>query len=421
MNLFDPKLPVRWKSTLGQWIPSWYRGRPVGSRHVFRRTADIGPSASSWVYTMIDRLVTGARQVPWVAFKQGGESVGTGTKSVVKHRSWVPDPDSDVAKVVESPNDHWSRSDLIGFAVASLSELGESLQKAVFVRNDSLLYELWPMDVRGAKPVPPRDGDGWIEAWKIGEGPDAETIPFEEAVFAKRMPNVHDPMRGLSPLRAIRSSVELDLSHLRHNRAAVDNGATPGLIFNDPIAKSPLQIEANKQRIKTWFSGPANAREPLVLAGEAQAQPYTMTPSEMDWIDSRKFTLAEIAAAFGFLVEMFSPDAAKYSNLEQAVAYYWYHGIIPVLDILRDAFAMRLYTRDALQTQWLTFDLSGVNALRHDLEARSKIFATLVQNGTPPQIAAEILELNLSDLPEGAFFKGKWVSVAEILASRVEE
>src|SRR5690606_7722346 len=83
-----------------------------------------------------------------------------------------------------------------------------------------------------------------------------------------------------------------------------------------------------------------NARGLWLAMGPGSAQALSMTPAEMDWLESRKFSVAEIAAVHGVTVVLLSAERTTYNNMITARRIFWEDTVIPLLDDLAEAINM---------------------------------------------------------------------------------
>lgn len=104
------------------------------------------------------------------------------------------------------------------------------------------------------------------------------------------------------------------------------------------------------------FSGAENAGKPLLLEGGLEWKEMSLSPSDMDFLNSKHSCARDIALAFGVPSQLLGiPGDNTYSNLSEAKLSLWEETIIPMVD----------NTIDSLN-KWLAPMFSNEIALYYD-------------------------------------------------------
>lgn len=379
------------KSTGAQFVSAGQMGRPLRDRSwSLENAVASGYEACTWVYACGEILAKHVRSLHFRVFKTDS----AGDQKVI--------PGHDREHLIESPNKHMTRSELLHGAVIRMCLAGEDFWKIVTVGGSKRIpAELWPMHGDQVDPVP--DESEWLARYDVRKKgrPKAESIE-PELVAHPKLPHPTKPYRGMPPLRALAKVVDMDTRQVDWNRHLVDNDMAPSGFFYDPNIHNATQRKQAQAEVKAHFSGPLHAREPLVLSGGAKWVPLGITPRELDWIASRKFIVGEICTGMGLLTSRFVLDAQTYDNLATAVRYEWENGALPIAFLIADALTLRLLTREErAQGYSIRPDTSSVAVLKEDIHKAAETFERLVRNLVPPQTAASIVNLAVGDLPEG--------------------
>jgi HK97 family phage portal protein len=171
----------------------------------------------------------------------------------------------------------------------------------------------WPSQVELVSPdvVTVARTDTGI-AYQIG-GTD---YPRED-VFHVRAFTVPGNLVGLSPVEYARQSIGLGLAAESFGARFFGDNATPSGVL---ISKGPLTAE-NAQTLKArWRAAHQGRRELAVLTGDVEFKPITITPNESQFVETQRFTVAQIARLFGVPPEMIGGEAGgslTYANVEQ--------------------------------------------------------------------------------------------------------
>ena len=95
-----------------------------------------------------------------------------------------------------------------------------------------------------------------------------------------------------------------------------------------------------------------NAHTPWVLGAGANWQQMSLSPAEMDFINSRKFTREEICTIFQVPPPMIGiQDRMTYNNIETARKIFWMDTVTPLLEDIKDCFNLSL-TPEFVRSPW---------------------------------------------------------------------
>lgn len=341
--------------------------------------------ACSWVYACVSRIAQALSSVPWRVYVRRSRT-----------DDWEPAVDHPFERLLEYPNPRQSRKALLNFQGLQLLLRGNALFHYVAGEGGEA-PELWPLNPSKIKPV--ADDSEYLYGYQEQDG-QRRTLLAREVAHAQ-LPDPSNPLWGMPPLKSIAEIVANDLDSVAWNRATLKNLAVPPGAFVVPEIQTDEQLKEARNRIKERYSSPENAREPLILAGGATWLSLGQNAVEMDWLESRKFTVNEIASAYNLLPAMFSPDAATYSNLETAVKWMWRNPVSQALDAFEEAFNLLLVKPTDRSSLWIHYDLSAVLALRDDLTDRAGALAQYVSSGVPVNTAAQILDLPIPSVEGG--------------------
>jgi HK97 family phage portal protein len=346
-----------------------------------------GFKASVWVYRCVRKLMDAAAAAPMVAYVKGA-------------KGWKPDHDHEMTALLEHPNPHMTRAQLVETMTAQMQLGGNTVLWKNLVRNGTKLQELWPFDVRYLKPIPVEQR--WIGAYEYTIDGVARRIPAEECAHALFV-HPGEPFWGISPLQAAAKVVDTDVEAVGWNKTSFQNRAVPAgvLTMAQPISED--QREEIVERLKDHFVGAANARRPAVLGNGTTYQAIGLTPVEMDFIESRKWGVQEIAAAFGVPLPVLGIlSDATFANYEIARRIFWEDTVAPFLKSLADALGRSLVPHFGdPRTLAVGFDLTDIAALRDDYGKKVDQLEKLVRSGVPINAAIEKLEMDLKPVEGG--------------------
>ena len=185
--------------------------------------------------------------------------------------------------------------------------------------------------------------------------------------------------KGMSPVEAARQTIGLGMSAQEYAARFYSNGAAVSGVLETDQSLDEGQARAVAKQFSRRHSGASKAHLPLVLEGGLTWKPTGLTNEQAQFLESRKFTAAQIAAEM-FLIdpsEMGYPvegASLTYANLEQRNARKVQVTFLPWITRL-EAFLTTLTPRG----QYVKLNVNGL--LRGDMKTRYDSYAVGISNG----------------------------------------
>ncbi len=158
-----------------------------------------------------------------------------------------------------------------------------------------------------------------------------------QILHIKNFNPLHD-WYGLSSIEAAAYSIDQHNQAAAWNQALLQNGARPSgaVVVNNRDGNNTLSEEQYcrlKHMIDDKFSGPHNAGKPLLLEGGLEWKDMSLSPKDMDFIESKNSAARDIALAFGVPPQLLGiPGDNTYSNLKEARIALWEQTVIPMVE-----------------------------------------------------------------------------------------
>jgi len=201
------------------------------------------------------------------------------------------------------------------------------------------IRELYVLRPDRMKVVP--GPDGWPEAYDYTLSGRSVRLAGEAAPGIARVLHLrlfhpdHDHY-GLSPLEAAATAIDLHNTAARWNKALLDNSARPSgaLVYTSRDGNlSAEQYERLKAELESGFQGAANAGRPLLLEGGLDWKSMSLTPKDLDFIESRHAAAREIALALGVPPMLLGiPGDNTYANMAEAQRMFWRQTVLPLVN-----------------------------------------------------------------------------------------
>lgn len=268
------------------------------------------------------------------------------------------------------------------------------------------ILEMVPLVPKGIDPVP--DPERWVAKYLYQGPPRREWEP--EEILHVMLPDPGNPFWGMSPLKAAGSVIGMDLEAVRWNATSMANRAIADGVFSFEKALTAEQYEEQKDQLWEQHQGPENAHEPWVLGGGAKWQEMSRSPVEMDFNETRMRTREEILSSLGIPPVMAGFfENATLANAEASRRLFWEDTTIPTyVERINAALNSGVVPHfgDARRLR-VSYDISGIPALREDLGKKINLLRVATASGTPYNQAIDELELDLEpiehwgDLPFG--------------------
>lgn len=249
---------------------------------------------------------------------------------------------------------------------------------------DGRVRALWPLNPRRVSPWRDPNGKLWyVVSEGRPEGGDAYLEPRD--LFIVRNVHTIDGINGLGLVGYAMQTLGISLGADKFANSLFANGGMPSGVLTHP---GRLNDEAAKRLMESWKEnhGGRKAGGTALLEEGVKYEPITHSPDVMQFLESRKFSVSEIARFLGIPpTKLFDSDAAKYNNIE--------HANLEVATDTLDTWARNLESEADMKLlagrkggRRTELDLYAV--FRGDMETRGTYFQKMMQAGamTPNEI-----------------------------------
>jgi HK97 family phage portal protein len=359
--------------------PEW---RDWSTQHAFRE----GYRASTWVYDAIEIRRRAVASVPWHVEVRNGDD-------------WERAPDHPLAQLLSSPNPDFSQRQMIGRLVQWLDLGGNVYWLKVRGGRRRAPVEMWPVMPDAMRVIPGGSSSGRMVAGYRYEWDNVRTDFPAEDVTHFTYPNPGDFYYGMSPLRAAGMAVDIDTEAERFQKVSLQNRGIPDGVFTlGGEAVGREEWEQARQQVREQYQTKDSFRAPWVVA-HAKWEQMSLSPADLDYIESRGFTRVEILSAFSVpppLVGIY--DDATLANIESARRIFWLEGIVPLLEEIRDQMTQALVPEfGSVNDLRIVYDTSNVEALREKFDEKVKSAQALWAMGVPFNEINQRLELGFDE------------------------
>lgn len=289
----------------------------------------------------------------------GGQRRKRALASIQEGDELIPCPADDrMVKVLRKPNP-FDTSWTFAYRLAMWFRLAGGCYIRIVPGNDGDPAELWPIPPNWLRAMggPGKIIDAWecrpilsgvrdenAYGWMIGAG-GRETIPADE-IIQIGYPHPQHIFDFYSPLEAGAAWVDCSNNIGRARVAQFQNNSYPGVVIEiNPELEDPDddEMERIKSKFKNATAGVMNRGEPIVLTQGMVVKPWSLTPVEMDFVNSdNQMRDAQLALhrTGGSIVGM--AEQTTFASMLASRAH-WYQGLIrPTCVFLGSIYTERL-------------------------------------------------------------------------------
>jgi HK97 family phage portal protein len=292
---------------------------------------------TSWVYAAVNAIAQEvAKQRPLV-FLNTGQAAHEQTPLPHTHP---------LCELLDNPNPWLTAWELWYLTVVNLELTGNCFWYIATDQNTGAPAELWIVPTPWVKVLP--DKSQYVRGYEVNApGARAELFRPDEFIHLK-YPNPLDPHRGLSPMQANALTVDANTELMKSRYQTFLAGPRPGLVLHTDQVLTDITLGRLEQKLESKYSGRGNWHRPMVLEQGLKASPWTLSPAEMDFLNSAKMTRDEILAVFRVPAPItgLAESTGLGSNIWQGARTMFCEGTVqPKLELLSQALSRDLARR----------------------------------------------------------------------------
>lgn len=237
----------------------------------------------------------------------------------------------------------------------------------------------------------------------------------DEVVHIKGMPG-HDPKRGVSVLTFARQATEIARTADLETLDRFENGGTVrGIVSNGDLTRGFGEYQDAELRkaavdLDTRFR---TGERIVALPREVAWHQLSMSSADMQFLESRKFTVREICRFFRVHPSfVFDDTSNNYKSAEMANVAFLSNTLNPILRRIENELQRKLYGRGLSGRRRIQFDRAGLYAC--DLDSKVRYLSQMIgaglctvnecrrQENRPPVEGGDtvLVSANLRGLPE---------------------
>lgn len=239
--------------------------------------------------------------------------------------------------------------------------------------------------------------------------PDNKIAPLS----TKDMHHIRGPLPtgyvGRSMISLAREAIGLGLAAEHFGAHLYANGVKPTGVLEHPGKIGAPATETLRSQFAEKYSGISNGGKPLLLEEGMKWTSMSITPSDAEFIDSRKFQRTEIAGVFRVPAHLVNDlEKATFSNIEHSTLDFIIHSLRPWLVRWEQAINRDLLLPSERGEYFAEFMLDAI--LRGDTTTRYNAYGSAIQNKWMNANEVRIKE-NLNPVEGGDAFENPAIQV----------
>lgn len=223
--------------------------------------------------------------------------------------------------------------------------------------------------------------DNWDLVYTVnfGDGRGQREVPAADMIHVRF--RAKDGYRGISPIGWARESIGLALATEKHGARLFANNARPGVILETPKQLSPEAAKRFKEDWQAAFTG-ENAHKTAVLEEGMTAKPLSMTSEDAQFLETRRFQIAEIARFYRVPPHMLGETEKSTSwgtGIESMTAEFVRFTLQPWIERWDQALTRDLLTEDEQDIYTIEHLVDGME--RGDIKSRYAAYNIGIMSG----------------------------------------
>lgn len=203
----------------------------------------------------------------------------------------------------------------------------------------------------------------------------------EEVIYFRSL-NPDNPLSGMGPMTPATLPTQSATKAGEYNSAFYQNAARPDFIL---LSDEPLPQNIIDQFYANWekrFTGIANAHRPAIASQIREAVAMGITHVDMDFLNSLKWSLEEVARAFEIPKTMLGDlERATFTNFVSSERIFWRGTVVPRLEYIQQELNNQFLPKIGFPDLYFNFDLSTVEALNDNSHEAAERDALLLDQG----------------------------------------
>lgn len=268
---------------------------------------------------------------------------------------------------------------------------------AAYIERDALgrVTALYPLQTAGYQYMRDRDtGQSWY-AFTV----DGMTRKFQPGDLLLCFFETYDGKHGRGMLDLARETVATDRAAQKYLRKFYAGGGALSGVLEISTDATPQTREKVRKAFQSYASDMDSVYKMAVVDKGMKYTPIGISQSDAQFIESRGFSVAEVARFTGIPEFMLQSGKQSYNSNEQQQLVFVTNALVPHVTMWEQEWAYKLFTDAELRDGcYMRFNVSAL--MRGDDATRSKFYQTMVYSGIYNLDECRALE-EMNPMPDG--------------------
>lgn len=268
---------------------------------------------------------------------------------------------------------------------------------AAYIERDALgrVTGLYPLQTAGYQYMRDRDtGQSWY-AFTV----DDMTRKFQPGDLLLCFFETYDGKHGRGMLDLARETVATDRAAQKYLRKFYAGGGALSGVLEIESDATPQTREKVRKAFQSYASDMDSVYKMAVVDKGMKYTPIGISQSDAQFIESRGFSVAEVARFTGIPEFMLQSGNQSYNSNEQQQLVFVTNALVPHVTMWEQEWAYKLFTDSELRDGcYMRFNVSAL--MRGDDATRSKFYQTMVYSGIYNLDECRALE-EMNPMPDG--------------------
>lgn len=292
-------------------------------------------------------------------------------------------PDHPVAKLIETrPNPYMTPFQFKQTMEAHRQLYGNAYAEIQY-SNSGYPKALWILNPTVTSIVMEKNRDGNLKKYWIKTIlPNGKTVclPYENVLHLKGLST--NGLTGKSPIEVARETIGIQIAGQKFTGQFYANGTMTSGVLKVPQSLKPEAKTVIRQEWERFNNGLENSHRVAILDAGLDYQSLGIKQSEAQYIETQKFSIAEIARIFNVPPHMLAElERATFSNIEQQSLEFIRDTLSPLLISWEQELQYQLFLEDDVFNKKYYFKFNINSLLRGDSQARAAYYEKMINLG----------------------------------------
>lgn len=227
-----------------------------------------------------------------------------------------------------------------------------------------------------------------------------------------------DGICGISPIAYTRESIGLSIAMEEFGARYFKNGANASGAFSIQGELTDTAFERMREGFEKAYSGLKNSHKPLILEGGAKFERITMTNTDSQFLEARKYQKEDISMIFRVPLHMINDlTKANYNSIEQLSLGFVTYSLMPTIVRTEQCMQRDLLTEDERKEgYYIKHNLAAL--LRGDMKTRFESYHVALNDGVytiDDILALEDMNPTGDNIGKARFMQGAMTTVDNVI------